>query len=142
MKLMQLKDLLIKHEGCEKFPYRDTKGITTIGIGRNLEAKGLRDDEIALMFENDLNEAITEAQKYIWFSRLSEPRQHVIVSMIFNLGPKGFAKFKATIRALEKEDYAEAAKEMLNSVWAVQVKDRATELSWIMRHGIYPPSPR
>jgi len=43
---MKLRALLIKHEGIEKHVYTDSLGIFTIGIGRNLEAKGVSPDEI------------------------------------------------------------------------------------------------
>lgn len=42
-------------EGVREFPYTDTVGKLSIGVGRNLDDVGLRPDEIALMLENDID---------------------------------------------------------------------------------------
>ena len=39
--------------------------------------------------------------------------------------------------ALEQYDYDSAAKEMLDSKWAKQVKTRAIRLAYSMKHGVY-----
>jgi len=44
-------------------------------------------------------------------------------------------KFKKMWAAIEGEDYQNAAKEMLDSRWAVQVKSRSTKLAHAMHHG-------
>ena len=41
------------HEGRRTHPYRDTAGCLTIGVGRNLTARGLAADEIDLLRDND-----------------------------------------------------------------------------------------
>jgi len=53
--------------------------------------------------------------------------------MVFNLGPGGFGKFKKAIAAMKKEEWEEAANEMLDSRWARQVGNRAKELAAMMR---------
>ncbi len=46
--------LLTRHEGRRAFPYTDTAGRLTIGVGRNLTDRGLADDEIDLLLANDI----------------------------------------------------------------------------------------
>ena len=41
------------------FPYLDTRGKTTIAIGRNLSDRGLADDEIEYLFATDLGIALS-----------------------------------------------------------------------------------
>jgi lysozyme len=49
-----LLDLIEHHEGHRAFAYYDIVGKLTIGVGRNLTDRGLSDDEINLLFINDM----------------------------------------------------------------------------------------
>lgn len=131
----QLKDMITEHEGKRLDLYQDTEEIYTIGVGHNLEAKGISEAVCDLMLEEDINEAINDADTFRWFEDLNDPRRAVVVDMIFNLGLTRFSKFKKTIQFLEHGHYQSAAKEMLDSKWADQVGRRAIRLSEIMRTG-------
>lgn len=45
----KLTDQLIKHEGLRLKPYRCPAGKLTIGIGRNLEDKGITEKEAVML---------------------------------------------------------------------------------------------
>lgn len=129
-----LKDLLIKHEGIKGKVYADSEGVLTIGVGRNLEDVGVSYDEAMLMLDNDIKRVLYDCwHEFPWFADLTEDRQHVVASMVFNLGLAGFKKFKKMIAAIEKEDWTEAACQMIDSTWAAQVKTRAVELAILMK---------
>ena len=122
------------HEGVEKFPYECTAGYVTIGVGRNIEQRGLSDDEIDFILDNDVEIVINEiSRNFDWFFDLTEIRQRVIADMIFNMGLSRFKQFKKMIAALEDSLWAEAADQMLDSKWADQTGDRAYRLSSMMR---------
>ena len=57
-----LKASLVKHEGIRRFPYADSAANLTVGVGRNLTANGLREDEIQLMLDNDINAALASPE--------------------------------------------------------------------------------
>ena len=59
--------------------------------------------------------------------------KEVIVEMVFQLGKGGVSKFKKMWEALAKEDYTEAANQMVDSRWHKQTKSRAESLATIMR---------
>jgi len=121
------------HEGVEKYPYECTAGYLTIGVGRNIEERGLSDDEIDYLLDNDIQIVIDElADTYDWFFDLSEVRQRVVADMVFNLGLPRFAQFKNMIAAIEAEDYVQASNEMMDSKWAQQVGLRASRLAEMM----------
>ena len=121
------------HEGVEHKPYKCTAGYLTIGVGRNIEERGLSDDEINLLLDNDIAIAEREVKKaFPWFDGLSEIRQRVVIDMIFNLGMPRFKQFQNTIAAIEAGNWDEAASQMLDSKWARQVGARATRLSQMM----------
>ena len=132
----RLLQTLREDEGVRLRPYTDSVGVLTIGVGRNLQAKGIRRGEAELMLTNDVAEAILAARKYPWFAGLSEARQETVVYMIFQLGEAGFAKFTATIRALAAGDYERAARQMLASkVARVQAPARWQRHAERMRRG-------
>lgn len=129
-----LKELLMKHEGVKLKMYYDSEGVPTIGVGRNLEDVGLTHDEAMYLLNNDLKRVMNEClHEFPWFADLTEPRQCVVASMVFNLGLAGFKKFKRMIAAIEKEDWTEAACQMIDSHWAAQVKSRAVDLAVMMK---------
>lgn len=123
------------HEGVEKFPYRCTAGYLTIGVGRNIEERGLLDDEIDFILDNDIEVVMNEVSvTFDWFFDLSEVRQRVVADMIFNMGLPRFKQFKNMIAALEDGDYSGAAAEMMDSKWARQVGKRAERLRDMMEY--------
>lgn len=121
-------------EGVRKFPYVDTVGKLSIGVGRNLADNGISDDEIDLMLTNDIARAEADARFLLpEFESLSEIRKYVICNMAFNLGRKKLSEFSKFLLAVHEERWADAAKEMLNSRWAQQVSERAVRLSLAMQ---------
>lgn len=132
-----LIDQLKRHEGSVTENgwhriYYDSVGIATIGYGRNLEDKGLAEDEAEFLLGNDVDEAILDCQTLPFWNRLDPVRQQVLANMVFNIGFNRFLDFKNTIAAIERGDFKTAAEEMLDSKWARQVGPRAKELAEMM----------
>lgn len=132
--LLLARRMLIHHEGFSAFPYNCPSGKITIGYGRNLEDRGISKAEALKMLEDDIMHFHNKLENnFDFYFLLSENRKSVLINMCFNLGWKGFNQFKRMLAALENEDYLSAADEMLDSLWASQVKDRAEELAEMMR---------
>ena len=130
----KLKALLISHEKYAQFPYTDSTGHLTIGIGRNLADRGISQPEAIYLLDEDISYFTSKLSSYLnFFNKLSENRQVALIDMCFNLGVQGFLNFKGMVMALESHDYERAAKEMLDSKWASQVGERAVKLAKIMR---------
>ena len=124
------------HEGVEKLPYKCTAGYLTIGVGRNIEERGLSDDEIDYILNNDVDIATSElASSFDWFAGLDDVRMRVVVDMVFNLGMPRFKQFQNMLAAIEAEDWPEAAAQMMDSRWAKQVGARAERLRDMMETG-------
>ena len=152
-----LMEKLIAHEGLRLQVYEDSLGIATIGIGRNLEDRGITPEELAWMdipnmaivhtmgiteadavylAQNDVQiveEELVRAHPCV--DRLDAVRQLVLVDMAFNMGVPRLGKFKKMWAAIHENNFEEAAKEMLDSRWANQVKSRATKLAHAMHTG-------
>jgi len=148
---------LITHEGLRLEVYKDSLGIDTIGIGRNLEDRGITKEELDWMdipnmaivhtmgiseadamylAENDVQiveEELVRAHPCV--NKLDAVRQLVVMDMAFNMGVPRLCKFKNMWNAIHEENYIAAAKEMLDSRWAIQVKSRSTKLANAMHNG-------
>ncbi|WP_276756553.1 glycoside hydrolase family protein [Pseudoalteromonas marina] len=138
MNKSKLAEQLKKHEGLRLKPYTDTVGKLTLGIGRNLEDKGITEQEALFMLNNDVDYFYGQLNKKLtWFKSLDDARQNVLVNMAFNLGVAGLLSFVNTLSAISYSHYSQASREMLNSKWAKQVGYRAEELAEQMRTGEY-----
>jgi lysozyme len=131
--------LLKLHEGVRLKPYTDTVGKLTIGIGRNLDDRGITGEEADYLLSNDIGDVWLQlVSRLAFFSRLDTVRQAVVIDMAFNLGLTGLQSFKMTLAFIETGRYAEAAAAMLQSKWAAQVGHRAVRLAEMMRTGELP----
>ncbi len=128
----KLIKLIEKEEGWRESPYYCSEGYPTIGYGFRL---GFKDASLPqfdlpkvvgdLWLKTLLNESIDCLNDFIWFTKLNPARQAIIISMVYQLGLYGVLKFKKMIEALEDDNFAKAASEMLDSRWADQTSLRA-----------------
>jgi lysozyme len=136
MNIDQLKQTLQTDEGIRFKPYVDTTGNTSIGIGRNLTAKGLSLAEIETLLDNDVAEACRNLDLNIpWWRQQTEARQQALANMCFNLGWGGLSEFKQMLSAMQVGDFNRAADAALASEWASQVGQRAVRISNLIRRG-------
>lgn len=129
----QLTSMLAQDEGFRQYPYRDSRGILTIGYGRNLEAVGISKDEALSLMINDIQKAEHELWNHFpSYEKLSDVRKCVLIDMAFNLGFEGLMGFRGMIACIGNDDFAGAAEHMRNSLWDTQVKARAERLAYMM----------
>lgn len=133
--MKSIEEQLILHEGIRLKPYRCTAGKLTIGVGRNLDDKGISELEALYLLWNDIRDVMEQLEKYEWYTKLDPIRQKVMIDMAYNLGVTGLLKFRKMIAAIELGDYGAAADQMVDSKWARQVKTRAERLADMMRTG-------
>lgn len=137
MNIEQLKRELIRDEGFRSKPYKCTAGKLTIGVGRNIEDNGITEDEAMYLLENDISSCIKQlTTKLPWYASKPDAVQRVLTNMCFNLGISKLMSFKKTLSLIELGKYKEASVQMLNSLWARQVGERAIRLSNILKNEI------
>ena len=119
-------------EGFRARPYRDTRGVLTIGYGTNL-SEGLTRPESLFLLRSRLErngECLADKWKP-W--RLAGPRtRDVLADMAYQLGCVGVLEFKKMLAALARRDFTTAAREMMDSRYARQVPARAGHLEAIL----------
>lgn len=131
-----LRSMLVLHEGLRLKPYKCTAGKTTIGVGRNLDDRGITQAEAFALLENDIDDVCRELdQVWPWWRQMTDPRQQVLADMCFNLGLGRLKGFVNTIGFMKAGEYDKAADGMLASLWASQVGTRAQRLARMMREG-------
>lgn len=141
------------HEGLRLQPYFCTKGKQTIGIGRNLDANPITEEEAKVvgdwlhgitiegakyLLRNDIRKTIEACKKELpFFAKLDDERQYALVDMAFNLGINGLLKFKKMLAFMWIGDYSSAAGECLKSRYAQETKSRAQRIAHLIRYGIW-----
>lgn len=153
----QLSADLERDEGFDPEPYKDSLGIWSLGIGRNLEAnpltgaewKQLLDaGELILTLSHQgalrlLSSGVQDAQiqcamTFKWWGTLDEVRRDVIANLCFNLGLTRLMAFRKMLQAMSLHDYDTAAAELEDSRWFTQVGKRGPRLVAQLRTGVRP----
>ena len=148
----RLRELLIKHEGKKYKVYSDTAAPPkrTIGIGHNIDARGLppdikaylnehgeiTDDMVNTLFAADVSVALGDCLRlYPQFNTFSENRRLALIDFLFNEGIVKAHAFVNTNRAINEGRWEDAAQGFENSLWYVEVKTRGPEFVSMIREG-------
>mgnify|MGYP001268883491 CR=1 FL=1 len=132
-------------EGFRDKIYPDTEGNPTCGWGHYLRlGSKVPLEACEAFFKQDIADAVASYRTILPHLRkkLNTSRARVITEMIFNMGLTHVLQFRKMWEAIEKEDFEEAAAQMMDSHWSEDVGDgpgkrfdRAERLSQIMRLG-------
>ena len=134
--LAKLQAEMVNDEGLKTKPYRDTVGKLTIGIGRNLDDRGITKEEAYFLLSTDIEIAESDLDKNTpWWRDLSDARQRAILNMCMNLGWPRLSGFAGMRSALKTGDYERAATESEHSLWASQVGSRAQRIGKLLKDG-------
>ncbi len=142
------------HEGLRLKPYKDSKGLWTIGIGDLIHFKQMSFHEAIDLWNNGITEsAAIKRCKHklikaslgarnvvgaLAWEDLSDVRQEVLTEMVYQIGPTGVGLFRRTVRFIKAGEYTDAAKEMLDSKWHREDSPgRAETLAERFRTGTY-----
>lgn len=130
-------------------PYYCSEGFPTIGWGFKCGEKNQPLPKITMTLEQgekDLGVRIYSLEqtfkthlntRHLW-PKLSEVRQAALLSMAYQIGFVGLLKFRKMWVAIEKNNFIEAASEILNSLAAKQAPNRFKRNSEMMSLSKYP----
>lgn len=143
---MNIYQLIEMHEGFRSKPYRCTSGKLTIGIGRNIEDRGITRDEAHYLLCEDVDnvdQELTEALPWYW--HLNDARKNALIDLGFNMGVPTLLEFRNTLGLMREKRYDAAASELLRgsgpdgkSLYYSQVGKRAETIAEIIRSGEMP----
>jgi len=147
---MTIEEFIERDEGRRLEVYYCPSGAKTVGVGHNIDALGLPPgikthltvngaitDEMAdFLLAEDIKTAESDAKViYKNFQRLNKARQMALINFLFQLGYSKAQSFKRANAAIEREDWKEAARELLDSKWARQTPARARRIAAIIEGG-------
>ena len=133
----KLLESVKRHEGYRNKVYLDSLNKRTVGVGHlcveDFWEDGKEYEEKFLMdiLQKDLQESINGAEELCEGLKISDDAKILIIEMIFQLGKKGVSKFRNMWKSLKEDppNYFEAHVQMLDSKWAKQTPNRATEMA-------------
>lgn len=162
MNIKRFQNQLLQDEGLKLKLYKCPANKLTIGVGRNIEERGISKDEAYLMLSNDIRIVEDELKTQlldkhgIKLNLLSDVRIEVLMNMAFQMGVPRLMKFKKTFKYLSyaiktsntlvaTNYYFDVSKEMLDSFWFRQMHEydmqdgtdsvnRAERLAYAMKH--------
>ncbi|MFC0709690.1 glycoside hydrolase family protein [Azorhizophilus paspali] len=157
--------MLAYEEEFRSEAYLDSLGYPTIGYEFRLANIKCTEEELAKYYDfvlpkdtaltwlddlaGQLSRKLCNDSRFApaWYScndLLSRPftvnaRQAVLVSMAYQLGVEGLAKFKTTLKYAANGQFSKASQSMLKSLWAEQYPGRARRHAAQMESGIWYP---
>jgi len=136
MNIQRLRQTITKHEGIELKPYRCTSDKLTIGVGRNIEDRGISHETAMQMLDEDIDICINELQQTVsYWNDLPSRVKEGLINLCFNMGISRLMAFKKTFGFLREGMYDKAASELLESRYANQVGQRAIDVANMIREG-------
>lgn len=132
--ITSLIDQLKRDEGLRLKAYQDSGGVWTVGYGHTgmdvTPHMNISEDRANDLLYEDIDIAAKSVNRELPDMRwaLDEARYGVMVNMAFNLGVNGLMKFHQFIEAMGDRNYPDAARYMMESLWAEQVGERAIRL--------------
>jgi len=139
-----IMEMIKQHEGVRLKPYKDTKGLWTIGVGHLIgDGKSLPPEwdrqftmeEVDKLFAQDFAEHKKWAEKSPGWDKANPKGQGALIDLAFNMGGGWFKKFKNASSKLASGDFKGAADELIDSEWYKQVKGRAVTIVNLIRDG-------
>ena len=140
------------HEGCRLMPYRCTAGKLTIGIGRCIDTNPFTKEELQavgdwkhgitknaalMLLRNDIARCLKQLSGLDFYAKLDLERQYALLDMCFQMGVRGFRRFKRLLKAVEQRNFELAAFECLTSKYAQQTPKRAKRIAQLLKTGVW-----
>lgn len=137
MDRQQLRADLVRDEGWRRHVYLDSLGFATIGFGFLVDERrgpGLPRGIADQWLDHLISGVVTQLDHRLpWWRDQPEEVQRALANMAYQLGMSGLLNFSRMLAALERNDRAEAAREALDSRWAVQTPQRAQRVAALIR---------
>ena len=149
---MNIVSLLNFEEGYSEKPYYCSAGYPTIGIGKRIGPKGAplsnyqftaSKQLAAVWLSEELQQKVADMSTHANITAAmvacNDARKSILISMAYQIGADGLAKFTNTLKAVADQRWNDAANGMLNSAWAKQTPNRAKRHAKQMLTGEWSP---
>ena len=136
--------IIALEESFRAKPYYCSERFPTVGYGERVGDKNAplpnitrTEKEAREFLRKRIQDSITKlsTQKPLAWSKCNQQRQAILISMVYQLGLTGVLNFKKMWAAIESENFEEASRQMLDSLWAKQTRNRALRHAKTMKDG-------
>lgn len=144
--------LLSFEEGWSGKPYYCSEGYPTIATGIRIGPKGaplsLYEFTVsrtvgAVWLSESIQQKVADMSKHsnitTAMAACNDARKSILISMAYQMGADGLAKFTNTLKAIAEQRWSDASTGMLSSKWAKQTPNRAKRHAQQMLTGIWCP---
>ena len=142
--------LLNYEEGFSEKPYYCSAGYPTIGIGKRIGPKGaplsqyqftVSKQLAAVWLSEELQQKVADMSAHANITAAmvacNDARKAILISMAYQMGADGLAKFTNTLKAISEKRWSDAKSGMMNSAWAKQTPNRANRHATQMLTGVW-----
>lgn len=147
--IVSVQELLEDDEGRRLWPYTDTRGHLTWGVGHLLgdddadngvapDVAALIGQAVDLQFQHDMNTAIAGLSFFPEYASLDPVRQAVLIDMAFNLGVSGLRNFTTFLGCVASQQWAAAATDLRGTLIYSQLPHRYERLATMIQTGQWP----
>jgi lysozyme len=134
MNIDLLRDNLKVDEGYRTKAYKCSEGHLTIGVGWNLDVRGLPPEIIEQLLTLSIEDTKAGLNRSLtWWGALPETAQRGLCNLTFCVGVGGVLKFTKMLAALKSGDFEEAAVQVMDSLFAKQTGARARRIAELFR---------
>lgn len=144
-----VQELLEQDEGRRIWPYTDTRGHLTWGIGHLLgdddadngvapDVAALIGQAVDLQFQHDLATATAGMSFLPEFAGLDPVRQAALIDMAFNLGLHGLSTFTTFLGCVASQQWVAAATDLRGTLVYSQLPRRYERLATMIQTGQWP----
>ena len=147
---MDIISLLNREEGYSEKPYYCSAGYPTIGIGKRIGPKGaplsqyqftVSKQLAAVWLSEELQQKVADMSAHANITAAmavcNDARKAILISMAYQMGADGLAKFTNTLKAISEKRWSDAKSGMMNSAWAKQTPNRANRHATQMLTGVW-----
>jgi GH24 family phage-related lysozyme (muramidase) len=136
--------MLAVHEGRRNTPYKDSKGLWTVGIGhligdgRSLPPEMNRtfsDAEVDELFSKDYKHHAAAAANIPGYNQINDMGKVALIDLTFNMGQVWYKKWPNFCKAMGEGNWQQAANSLEQSAWYRQVGRRAPTIVGLIRNG-------
>ena len=124
---------LKQEEGFRPKPYRDSRGILTIGYGTNIQAGITRVEGEWLLRERLITHEKELASAWPSYYAMPDNIKAALLDMTYQLGVHGVLEFHHMLEALIQENYSGAIEAAKDSDWARETPVRVERVVKIFR---------
>jgi lysozyme len=141
------KKMIMRHEGVKTAPYKDSRGLWTVGVGHLIgDGRTLPPDwnrefsmqEVMALFDKDFEVHKKAAMQIPNFDKLNPKGQGAMIDLTYNMGASWWHRWPQFTKFMQSFNIEGAVQSLTSSAWFTQVGNRAREVVGLLATNANP----